>query len=83
MSRLLVIVRGRHVKDMKDVPISALSAKLWSEYQHLRLASPALPTFKPAEIRARDLLGLRDHVPHALHTSTSVGGGDEDSVGWR
>ena len=45
VSRLRTIVRLVHGKDMQDVPIAALSAKLWSEYQHLRLASPALPTF--------------------------------------
>ena len=43
VSRLLTIVRMVHGKEMKDVPIAALSAKLWSEYQRLRLEQAGLP----------------------------------------
>jgi hypothetical protein len=38
VSRLLTIVRMVHGKELKDMPIAALSAKLWSEYQRLEQA---------------------------------------------
>jgi integrase len=36
-------VRLVHGKELKNVPIAALSAKLWSEYQRLRLEQAGLP----------------------------------------
>jgi hypothetical protein len=43
VSRLLTIVRMVHGKELKDMPIAALSAKLWSEYQRRCLEQAGLP----------------------------------------
>jgi len=43
VSRLRTIVRTVHGKELKQVPISALTASLWTEYQRARLAAEKLP----------------------------------------
>ena len=81
VSRLLTIVRLVHGKEMKDVPIAALSAKLWSEYQRLRLEQAGLPldysrriaeahSINSAIRQAMSLVSRPSQVAYAAHGIT-------------
>jgi hypothetical protein len=74
VSRLLVIVRMGTARRSRMCPSRTCRRSCGPSISTCALPPRRCPPSPPTEIRARDLLGLRDHVPHALHTSSPVGG---------